>query len=110
MIKNKLKIKKGDQVIILTGKDKGKKGEVMKVFPSEMKVMVTGIAIAKKHMKPSRANPNGGIISFEKPIHYSNVAMVDPKAGLPTKIGYKILEDGKKVRFARRSNEMIDNG
>jgi large subunit ribosomal protein L24 len=109
MKKAKLKVKKGDQVIVLTGKDKGKKGEVMKVFPTEMKVLVTGVAIAKKHMKPSRVNPNGGIVSFEKPIHYSNVAIVDPKVGLPTKVGYKILEDGKKVRFARRSKEMIDN-
>lgn len=109
MTVQKLKIKKGDQVIVLTGKDKGKKGEVLKVLPSLMKVLVSGVGIVKKHMKPSRANPNGGIIPMEKPVHYSNVSIIDPKVGTATKIGFKILEDGKKVRFARKSKEVIDN-
>ena len=105
----KLRIKKGDKVIILTGKDRGKRGEVIKVFPAEMKLLVSGINIAKKHVKPSQVHPNGGIIAKEMPIHYSNVALLDPKVDLPTRVGYKILEDGKKVRVAKRSNEIIDN-
>lgn len=105
----KLKIKKGDKVVVLAGKDKGKKGSVLKVFPSEMKILVEGINVAKKHVKPSQANPQGGILSKEMPIHYSNLSIVDPKTDLPTKVGYKLLADNKKVRFARKSGEVIDN-
>lgn len=105
----KLKIKKGDKVVVLTGKDKGKKGTVLKVLPSEMRVVVEGINVAKKHVKPSQLNPQGGILSKEMPIHYSNLLLVDPKTDLPTKVGYKILGDNKKVRFARKSGEVIDN-
>ena len=107
--RNKLKITKGDLVVVLTGKDKGKRGKVIKVLPSKMKVLVEGINIAIKHFKPSQALPEGGRLTLERPIHYSNLLLVDPKADLPTKIGYKILEDGTKVRYARRSGEIIYN-
>jgi large subunit ribosomal protein L24 len=109
MKRQKMKIKKGDKVIVLTGKDRGKRGEVVKVIPSERKLVVSGINIAKKHVKPSHTYPNGGIISLEMPIHSSNVALLDPKVDIATKVGYKTLADGKKVRFAKKSNEVIDN-
>lgn len=102
----KLKIKKGDQVIVLSGEDKGKTGEVVKSMPKESKVVVQGINLVKKHQKPSQTTP-GGIITKEAPIDISNVAIVDPKTGKATKIGYKEV-DGKKVRVARKSGEVID--
>jgi len=109
MSQNKLKIRKGDTVIVLTGKDKGKKGQVTKAIPTSRKVLVEGVNIVKKHSKPSKMNPNGGIISFEKPIDISNVALLDPKTDQPTRVGYKVLEDGSKVRVSRKSGEVIDN-
>ncbi len=105
----KLKIKKGDKVLVISGKDKGKKGDVVKVIPKEMRLVVSGINVAKKHVKPSQANPQGGILSKELPIHYSNVQLLDPKTDMGTKVGYKLLADGKKVRFAKKSGEIIDN-
>lgn len=102
----KLKIKKGDQVIILSGEDKGKTGEVVKAMPKEGKVVVQGINLVKRHQKPSQTTP-GGIVTKEAPIDASNVAVADPKTGKATKIGYKEV-DGKKVRFARKSGEVID--
>jgi large subunit ribosomal protein L24 len=102
----KLKIKKGDKVIILTGRDKGKSGEVMKALPSVNKVIVQGINIAKRHTRQTQT-ANGGIISKEAPIHVSNVAHIDPKDNKPTRIGFKTLQDGTKVRVARRSGETI---
>lgn len=104
----KLNIKKGDKVIVITGKDKGKNGEVIQVYPSENKVRVSGINIAKRHTKASYAG-SGGIIEKEMPIHVSNVSHIDPKNSKPTKVGVKILKDGKKVRFAKKSGEVIDN-
>jgi len=109
MNKNKLKIKKNDKVVVLVGKDKGKKGSVIKVLPKEMKLVIGGINKAKKSVKPNQYNPQGGFVELEKPIHYSNVALIDPKTEMPTKVGYKILEDGKKVRFAKKSKEVFDN-
>jgi large subunit ribosomal protein L24 len=103
----KLKVKKGDKVVILTGKDKGAKGEILKVFPEESRVLVQGVNLVKKHQKPSAAG-NGGIESVERPIHVSNVALMDPKTEKPTRVGFKILKDGKKVRVARRSGETIE--
>jgi len=108
MTKAKMKIKKGDQVIVLTGKDKGAKGEVLKVIPTENRVIVQGVNVAKKHRKPSQLNPKGGIESVEKAVHVSNVALVDPKEGKATRVGYKTLKDGKKVRVAKRSGETIE--
>ncbi len=102
----KLKIKKGDQVVILSGEDKGKTGEVVKAMPKESKVVVQGINLVKRHQKPSQTTP-GGIVTKEAPIDVSNVAIVDPKTGKATKVGYKEI-DGKKVRVARKSGEVID--
>jgi large subunit ribosomal protein L24 len=104
----KLKIKKGDNVVVLAGRDKGAKGKVVKVFPSENRAVVEGVNIARKHQKQT-ANQEGGIISREAPIHVSNLAVQDPKDGSPTRVGYKILDDGRKVRFAKRSGEVIDD-
>jgi len=102
----KLKIKKGDKVVVLTGRDKGKQGEVLKAFPTENKVIVQGVNIAKRHTRPSQTS-GGGIIEKEAPIHASNVAHLDPKDGKATRIGFKKLDDGTKVRVARRSGEVI---
>ena len=103
----KLKIRKGDHVVVITGKDKGKKGEVLKVMPAENRAIVKGIAMIRRHQKQT-AQQEGGIISKEAPIHISNLALEDPKDGKPTRVGYKFLKDGRKVRFARRSGEVID--
>ncbi len=102
----KLKLKKGDQVIVLTGKDKGKKGEILRSIPDENRVVVSGVNVVKKHTKPSQFNA-GGIESKELSIHVSNVALADPKKGTATKIGYKTLKDGKKVRVAKKSGETL---
>ncbi len=103
----KLRVKKGDDVIVLSGKDKGKKGSILKVFPKRQRVLVQGVNMAKRHTRPSAAGA-GGIIEKEMPLHVSNVAHVDPKFGTPTRIGYRVLDDGRKVRFAKRSGEVID--
>jgi large subunit ribosomal protein L24 len=103
----KLKIRKGDHVVVITGKDKGKKGEVLKVMPAENRVIVRGVAVVRRHQRQTAAQ-EGGIISKEGPIHVSNIALEDPKDGSPTRVGYKFLKDGRKVRFAKRSGEIID--
>jgi|SRR5215468_363997 len=103
----KLKIKKGDKVVVITGRDKGKTGEVKQVLPSENRVVVDGVNMVKRHTAPSAGNA-GGIVEKEASIHLSNVAYVDPKTDKPTRIGYKTLDDGRKVRFAKRSGEIID--
>ena len=102
----KLKIKKGDQVVVLSGDDKGKTGEVVKSMPKEGKVVVLGVNLVKRHTKPSQTTP-GGIVTKEAPINVSNVAIVDPKSGKASKIGYKEV-NGNKVRVARKSGEVID--
>jgi large subunit ribosomal protein L24 len=107
MAKVKLKIKKGDEVIVLTGKNKGAKGEVLGVIPSENRVLVQGVNVVKKHRKPSQVS-GGGIEEVERPIHVSNVALVDPKTEKATRVGYKRLKDGKKVRVARKSGETVE--
>jgi large subunit ribosomal protein L24 len=103
----KLKIKKGDKVVVITGRDKGKTGEVKQVLPAENRVVVDGVNMIKRHTRPSTGNA-GGIVEKEASIHVSNVAHIDPKTDKPTRIGYKTLEDGRKVRFAKRSGEIID--
>jgi len=103
----KLKIRKGDKVVVITGKDKGKQGEVVRTIPSENRAVVRGVNVAKRHQKQTAAQ-EGGIISKEMPIHVSNLALRDPKDGKPTRVGYKTLADGKKVRVAKRSGEVID--
>ena len=105
---NKLHVKKDDTVIVISGKDKGKKGRVIAAYPRENRVLVEGVNIVKKHARPSQANPQGGIIEQEAPIHVSNVMHVDPKSGKVTRIGYKVLDNGKKVRIAKRSGAQID--
>ena len=102
-----MKIKKGDKVIVITGKDKGKTGEVVKAMPKENKVVVAGINMAKRHQKPSQENA-GGIVSKEMPIHVSNVALIDPKSGKATRIAMRVEEGGRKVRVAKRSGDAID--
>ena len=102
------KIKKGDYVIVLSGNDKGRKGEVMSVSPSSERVVVKGVRLVKRHVKPSQADPDGGIKSFEAPIHISNVAHIDPGKNVATRVGFKVLKDGKKVRVAKKSGEVID--
>ncbi|WP_230876330.1 50S ribosomal protein L24 [Paenibacillus validus] len=105
---NKLHVKKDDTVFVITGKDKGKKGRVIAAYPRQNRVLVEGVNMIKKHAKPSQANPQGGILTQEAPIHVSNVMLVDPISGQPTRIGYKVLDSGKKVRVAKKSGEIID--
>ena len=102
------RIKKGDRVVVLTGKDKGREGEVLKVLPAERRVVVQGVMLVKRHQKASARHPEGGIVTKEASIDVSNVAHIDPKDGKPTRIGFKFLEDGRKVRYAKRSGEVID--
>ena len=101
------KIRKGDTVVVLTGRDKGRSGEVLRVLPTENRVLVDGVNMVKKHKRASPASA-GGIESMAAPIHVSNVAHKDPKSGGPTRIGFKVLEDGRKVRVAKSSGEVID--
>jgi len=100
-------VKKGDKVMVIAGKDKGKQGVILAAYPKKERVLVEGVNIVKKHAKPSQANPQGGIISQEAPIHVSNVMPLDPKTGEPTRVGYKVV-DGKKVRVAKKSGEILD--
>jgi large subunit ribosomal protein L24 len=104
---NKLHVKKDDTVFVITGKDKGKKGRIIAAYPRENRVLVEGINMVKKHAKPSQQNPQGGIVNQEAPIHVSNVMLLDPKTNKPTRVGYKVLENGTKVRVAK-SGEVID--
>lgn len=104
----KLRIKKGDKVVVLAGRDKGSRGQVVKVLPSDNRAVVEGVNMVRRHQKQS-ASQEGGIISKEASIHVSNLAIEDPKDGEPSRIGYKILDDGRKVRFAKRSGEVIDD-
>jgi len=103
----KLKIKKGDNVVVITGRDKGKTGEVLRVFPAEARVIVQGVHLAKRHTRPHMGEP-GGIVEKELTIHISNIAHIDPQSRKPTRVGFRRLGDGRKVRFARRSGEVID--
>jgi large subunit ribosomal protein L24 len=101
-----LKIKKGDRVVVLTGRDKGKRGEVISVMPKENRALVRGVNVVRRHQRQS-ASQEGGIISKEAPIQVSNLAIEDPSDGRPTRVGFRMLEDGRKVRFAKRSGEVI---
>jgi large subunit ribosomal protein L24 len=108
MSRPKLKVKKGDRVVVIAGRDKAKRGEVLQVFPDENRALVQGVNVVVRHQKQSPQH-EGGKISKEAPIHISNIAVEDPASGEPTRVGYKILDDGRKVRFARRSGEKIDD-
>ncbi len=101
------KIKKGDKVVVLTGKDKGRQGEVVKVMPEDNRAIVSGVNMIKRHTRPTQYDP-GGIKEKEAALHLSNLAVVDPKTGEATRVGFKTLKDGKKVRFAKKSGEVID--
>ena len=103
----KFKIKKGDRVVVITGRDKGKSGEVLRVRRADSRVLVAGVNMVKRHTRARPGTP-GGIVEQEAAIHVSNVAHVDPKTDKPTRIGYRIAEGDRKVRFARRSGELID--
>jgi large subunit ribosomal protein L24 len=104
---NKMKLKKGDDVIVISGREKGKQGKIVKVIPDERRVVIGGVNKMKRHTKPSRDGA-GGIVEKEMPLHASNVMLVDPKSGKGTRVGFKTLADGKKVRVARKSGEVIN--
>ena len=101
-----LKIKKGDRVIVLAGRDKGKQGEVIQVIPKENRAVVRGVNVVRRHQQQT-ANREGGIVSKEAPIHISNLALEDPSDGKPTRVGFRFIDDGSKVRYAKRSGEVI---
>lgn len=100
-------VKQGDQVMVIAGDDRGKTGQVLKVFPDNQKVLVQGVNQVYRHMRPSRQNPRGGRVQKEMPIHISNVQPIDPKTSRPTRVGYKVTEDGSKERIARVSGESL---
>ena len=102
------KIRKGDRVQVLAGRDKGKRGEVLRVMPTEDRALVQGVNMVKRHQKPRGLNAPGGIQEKEAPIHLSNLALIDPASDKPTRVGFKTLDDGRKVRVATRSGEAID--
>lgn len=104
---NKLRVKKGDKVAVLTGRDKGKSGEVLRVMPAERRVLVAGVNMVKRHTRPSQTEA-GGIVEKEASIHVSNIAVMDPKENKATRVGYRTMDDGRKVRFAKRSGEILD--
>ena len=104
----KRKIRKDDEVVVLTGRDKGKRGAVLRIITSTDRVLVEGVNVTKRHVKPTQTDPRGGIVEREAPIHISNVALIDPESDRPTRVRYKRLEDGRKVRVAARSGEVID--
>ena len=101
------KIRKGDKVVVLTGRDKGRTGEVVSVNPSEERALVRGVNLVKRHQRQS-ASQEGGIVTKELPVHLSNLAVADPSDGKPTRVGFKTIADGRKVRFAKRSGAEID--
>jgi large subunit ribosomal protein L24 len=101
------RIRKGDKVVVLSGRDRGRSGEVIEVQPRAERALVRGVNMVKRHQRQSM-NQEGGIISKEAPLHLSNIALADPKDGKPTRVGFRILDDGRKVRFAKRSGDLID--
>jgi large subunit ribosomal protein L24 len=103
----KFRIKRGDRVVVLTGRDRGRQGEVLRVLRKEDRLIVQGVNMVKRHQRPTAGHP-GGIVDKEPTIHISNVAHVDASSGKPTRVGFKTLDDGRKVRFAKRSGEIID--
>ena len=102
-----MKIRKGDEVMVISGRDRGKKGSVLRVIPTEDRVLVQGVNLVKRHTRQSMKQ-QGGIVEKETPIHISNISLVDPKSGKATRVGYKFLDDGRKVRFAKASGEVLD--
>ncbi len=105
--KTKMRVRRGDNVVVISGRDKGKTGEVLRVDRERNRILVQGVNMVKRHQRPTQTSP-GGINDFEAMIHASNVALVDPKSDKPTRVGFKTLDDGRKVRVAMRSGEVID--
>jgi len=103
----KFRLRRGDEVVVTAGRDKGKKGRIVQMLPKEARAVVEGVNVVKRHQRQT-AREQGGIVEKSAPIHISNLAMADPKDGQPTRIGYRFLEDGRKVRFAKRSGEVLD--
>jgi large subunit ribosomal protein L24 len=103
------RIKKGDQVVVITGADKGRRGEVLQVMPKDQRAVVRGVRVVKRHTKPSGMGQPGGIIEKEGPIHLSNLMLVDPKSDKPTKVGFRVIEGGQKVRVAKATGEVIES-
>ena len=103
------RIKKGDQVVVITGADKGRRGEVLQVLPKLDRAVVRGVRIVKRHTKPSGMGQPGGIVEKEGPIHLSNLMLVDPKSDKPTKVGFRVLDGGRKVRVAKVTGEVIES-
>ncbi len=101
------KFKKDEKVVVISGKDKGKKGVILKTFPDKEKLLISGVNVHIKHVKPNRMNPQGGRLSIEAPIHASNVLHIDPKVDQPTRIGYKFDAEGKKIKYSKKSKENI---
>ena len=104
-----MKIKRDDTVLIISGNDKGKRGRVLRVYPEQDRIIVEGVRMMKKHTKPTQRDPQGGIVEREAPLHVSNVMLVDPKSDEPTRVGRQRLDEGRQVRVAKRSGEMIDS-
>jgi large subunit ribosomal protein L24 len=102
------RIKKGDTVVVIAGSSKGSRGEVLRVIPKEDRAVVQGVAIAKRHTKPKGVGQPGGIVEREAAVHLSNLALIDPKSDKPTRVGFRVLDDGRKIRFARKSGTAID--
>jgi large subunit ribosomal protein L24 len=102
-----MRIKKNDDVVVIAGRDKGKRGKVVRAIPSESRVVVAGVNVVKRHQKADGQGNKSGIVSKSLPIHVSNVALADPKSGSPTRVGFKLAKDGKKVRVAKKSGEVI---
>ncbi|MCF3945433.1 50S ribosomal protein L24 [Acidiphilium sp. AL] len=102
------RIRKGDTVVVIAGANKGRQGEVLRVLPAENRAVVQGVAIAKRHTKPRGMGEPGGIVQKEMPVHLSNIALIDPETKKPTRVGFRVLDDGRKVRVARKSNSVID--
>jgi large subunit ribosomal protein L24 len=102
------RIRKGDRVLVIAGADKGKRGDVLRVIPKEDRAVVQGVRVAKHHRKPTGLGQPGGIVELEAPIHLSNLMLVDPKSDQPTRVGFRVLEDGRKVRVARKTGQVIE--
>ena len=103
------RIRKGDQVVVITGADKGRRGEVLQVMPKDERAVVRGVRVVKRHTKPSGMGQPGGIVEKEGPIHLSNLMLVDPKSDKPTKVGFRVLDGGRKVRVAKATGEVIES-
>ncbi len=103
------RIRKGDQVVVITGSDKGRRGQVLQVMPKDGRAVVQGVRIVKRHTKPTGVGNPGGIVEKEGSIDLSNLALIDPKSDKPTKVGFRVLDDGRKVRVARATGEVIEN-